>query len=128
MTPQPTTPAPFQYKGTPQRVAAIRAKAAKDPRVQAMKAAIERSLPLVEAAKIKIENSKKLMTRYPVDKVLAEIASAKTDDIYDSISVDIATKTYMIMARRHAFEMCELLIAQHILTEQFDDESEATHV
>lgn len=56
-----TTPAPFQYKGTPERVAAIRAKADKDPRVQAMKVAIERGSLLVEAAKIKIENSKKLL-------------------------------------------------------------------
>lgn len=56
-----TQPAPFQYKGTPERRAAIRAKAAKDPRVQAMKVAIERGNSLAEAAKIKIENSKKLL-------------------------------------------------------------------
>lgn len=59
MKTEQTTPAPFQYKGTEERRAAIRAKAAKDPRVQAMKEAVERGNLLVEAAKIKIENSKK---------------------------------------------------------------------
>lgn len=61
MTTQPTATAPFQYKGTAERRAAIRAKADKDTRVQAMNEVIERGNLLVEAAKIKIENSKKLL-------------------------------------------------------------------
>lgn len=54
-------PVPFQYKGAAEKAEAIRAKAAKDPRVQALAASIERSKPVIEAARVKIEESKKLL-------------------------------------------------------------------
>lgn len=69
------------------------------------------------------------MTRYPVDRVLAKIAEAKEENIYLGLGgFSDSEITRLHNARNSAFEMCKFWIDHYILTEQFDDESEATHV
>lgn len=58
------------------------------------------------------------MTRHPVDKVLAKIAELKKENIYKGHS----READMNSARNHAFELCEILINMHILTEQFEED------
>lgn len=61
------------------------------------------------------------MTRYPVDKVLAKIAQAQKENPFGD---DHASEMALI-GRNGAFELCKMWIEHFILTEQFDEESEA---